>query len=359
MENHFSTLHFEVAEIDKFCYYLNNCHPFPDAQIKYDFLKIHGDIIMELMNVILQVQQLPQPTNFSVKWYYSSRLLDQTQAFRDYYDEVYRAYISSMHNNLVKQVDESMDMELDLAEIKDEMVFEKSQLTVDFTPIGNTQPMTVYGVSPNKSRNPPHVVIDTLNFLKRMMYTINGNLDKLELMDLDRNVEKHQFDSIHDFTLVLNHTKKFLQQAIPSGGSAYFVVKRFGNVQTWNTFLSSFRQILEDANFPIKCQLLLALNPYNSHQGFDEPDDTLTVRYALLLSSRRYKVFVWTNDNYQSMGNNWYLDSPYLNLSVNKKSVIKSNHFDFRLANQLRYISFRFMIQSSELIAHFSEPVMA
>ncbi|AGF84926.1 hypothetical protein QJ854_gp856 [Moumouvirus goulette] len=155
-----------------------------------------------------------------------------------------------------------------------------------------------------------HVVVDGLNFFASILSTATENQNELGFMDVDRNAQRHQFDSIVEMERVFTITKNFFDAAVPHGTRIHFVVKRFGSKSTWKTFKQVFTSTFLIRSAVNNHHYTLYVAKGNTrHDG--EADDRLVVKLALQLAESGDNVCVASNDYYRSMSQHWDLPSYY------------------------------------------------
>nr|AEX62315.1 hypothetical protein mv_L110 [Moumouvirus Monve] len=155
-----------------------------------------------------------------------------------------------------------------------------------------------------------HVVVDGLNFFASILSTATENQSDLGFMDVDRNAQRHQFDSIEEMDRVFEVTKNFFDVAVPHGAKIHFVVKRFGSRSTWKTFKQTFTTtFLNRSAMNNHVYTLYVAKGNNRHDG--EADDRLVVKLALQLTESGNNVCVASNDYYRSMSQHWDLPCYY------------------------------------------------
>uniref|UniRef100_A0A6G6ACE5 Uncharacterized protein n=1 Tax=Borely moumouvirus TaxID=2712067 RepID=A0A6G6ACE5_9VIRU len=155
-----------------------------------------------------------------------------------------------------------------------------------------------------------HVVVDGLNFFGSILSTATENQADLGFMDVDRNAQRHQFDSVEEMTRVFDITKNFFDVAIPHGTRIHFVMKRFGSSSTWKTFKQLFTSTFLTRSIYNNHHYTLYVAKGNTrHDG--EADDRLVVKLALQLTESGSNVCVASNDYYRSMSQHWDLPCYY------------------------------------------------
>ncbi|BCS83527.1 hypothetical protein QLL95_gp0596 [Cotonvirus japonicus] len=219
--------------------------------------------------------------------------------------------------------------------------------------ISDARPFTHISVPIKPPVSNIHLVVDGLNLFGRMMTTISDHPDDLGLMDIDRNVLRHQFDSLTEINICFDNMSKFFNESVPFGSNIHIVMKKFGSKKLWRSFKVMFadRFMNADRSTAHHYELIVA-KP--SARADTEGDDRLAVRLALELETDSNRVFVLSNDNYRSMEQHWHLPSLYKRITndmpaMGERPIHRIDATDYHLSelDGLNTIKFNFTVDST------------
>ncbi|MEM0353981.1 MAG: hypothetical protein QXW79_00230 [Thermoplasmata archaeon] len=273
-------------------------------------------------------------------------ILEKFNYYRDFEPEIQICSVETNFSSCNMEVEDFVPIHMDkpLGTTDHQTFFSNSNMEVeveDFIPIHLERSMEISDSQPY-CPNGICIVLDGMNFFSRISDFINGRRKDLSLMEVDRNVYDHEFNSEDEIERVLNYTTNFFEHAIPPGAMIYVIIKHFHR-QIWNVFENLLiDKFLNNQNLTHKYYIYQAL-PSHHVSNDRECDDRLVIKLAAKLGNgRKNEVYIISNDRYGSIQEHWNFPTKYLDLGTRlvsdikniypgKKCFVKSYGFGFRI----------------------------
>lgn len=172
------------------------------------------------------------------------------------------------------------------------------------------------------------VFIDGMNFFCRLTDLLTNLTSSRDMgwMNVERQVESHQLDSLVEIDRAMRIAKKFFKRTIPFGAHIHFVFKEFGTVWIWDQFVTRLFETFINSDSSIHTYTLHVAIPSSPRDK--ECDDRLTVRLALESWLRNDgETYIISNDKYRSMKSHWSYRNQYH--TYDSQSTITDFHQKF------------------------------
>lgn len=347
--------HLFFTDIELFKYYINEIHSLLPIFLTDFIEKTDSNQFFDITNrIVNEVNEVIKNQDFTVASmnYYNRLVFSQSEPYQIIHDNMLEKFVITKSQedivieDLCKSFNELM-IEDNLMEVEPIVSQQNLIVQTNFSSDPDAQAISLrpIKVTPPKNRN--HYVVDALNFFSAILTPLSRKQADFGFMDVDRKVDKHQFDCEIEQKRAFEHAEDFFKKAVPIGSSIHFVFKQFYYGKKWNEFTQCFADFFMDNNNPHDHYYYFYVAKAESPND-GECDDRLTVRLALELKCNNLnRVFVVSNDNYQSMSSHWNEQSSYFkycsnNISNNKNHYVIKKKFPISSVYNLDKIKFSF-----------------